>query len=234
MDQLPADYFVKAHAYTPHVFRDQYPSIDPTSTALSQSGKVIIITGASAGIGAQGFAPAFAKAKPKGIVLVGRNTEKLNATKTAIEKLASGAKIVTVAADTTDVASVEKLFAEVKSEFGHADVLINNAGAFSPGGTIADVNPSDWWKDFDVNVKGTFLVTQGFLKLLGTERQGSIVTMSTGIAYMAPPGLSAYSISKMADARLSEYVSNEYGNVAAISLQPGIVKTDMVTGMSET
>lgn len=230
MDSLPADYFVTSNAYTPHVYRDQYPSIDPTTTALSQSGKVIIITGASAGIGARGFAPAFAKAKPKGIVLVGRNATTLNATKTDIEKLAPGTKVLAITADLTDVSSVEKLFAEIKSVFGHADVLVNNAGLFSPGGAIADVNPSDWWKDFDVNVKGAFLVTQAFLKLLGTERKGSIVTMSTGLAYMAPPGLSAYSISKMATIRLSEYVSIEYPNVAAISLQPGIVKTDMVTG----
>lgn len=81
MDQLPPDFFVKSNAYTPHVFRDEYPSINPSSTALSQSGKVIIITGASSGIGARGFAPAFAKAQPKGIVLVGRKAAKLNATK---------------------------------------------------------------------------------------------------------------------------------------------------------
>jgi NAD(P)-dependent dehydrogenase (short-subunit alcohol dehydrogenase family) len=230
MDQLPVDFFVTTHAYTPHVFRDEYPAINPSSAALSQSGKVIIITGASAGIGANGFAPAFAKAQPKGIVLVGRNVEKLQATKTAIEKLAPKTKIVALAADLTDVASVEKLFASIKSTFGHADVLINNAGLFSPAGTIGTVDPSEWWKDFDVNVKGTFLVTQAFLKLLGTEKQGSIITMSTGISYMSPPGLSAYSISKMAGVRLSEYISMENPNVAAISLQPGIVKTDMVKG----
>ena len=116
----------------------------------------------------------------------------------------------------------------VKSEFGHADVLINNAGSNGPGGKIGEVNPSDWWADFDINVKGTFLVTQGFLKLLGIEKQGTIVTMSTGISYMVSAGMSAYSISKLADVRLSEYVSVEYLNVTAISLQPGVVKMDMV------
>lgn len=54
MDQLPVDFFATSGAYTPHVHRDQYPAIDPTSSALSQAGKVIIITGASAGIGARG------------------------------------------------------------------------------------------------------------------------------------------------------------------------------------
>lgn len=135
-----------------------------------------------------------------------------------------------ITADLTDVASVEKLFAEIKSTFGHADVLINNAGVFSPRGTIGSVDASGWWKDFDINVKGTFLVSQAFLKLLGAERQGTIVTLSTGLAYIVGPGMSAYSISKMANTRLSEYICLEYPNVAAISLQPGIVRTDMVTG----
>lgn len=234
MDQLPPDYFVTSHAYTPHVFRDQYPSIDPASASLAQSGKVVVITGASSGIGARGFAPAFAKAKPKAIVLVGRNAEKLNATKAAIEKITSETEIVALTADLRDVASVEKLFSEVKNKFGQADVLVNNAGMFSPDGTVADVKPTDWWTDFDINLKGTFLVTQAFLKLLGTEKKGTIVTMSTAIAYMVAPGKSAYSISKMANVRLAEYVAAEYPNVCSISLQPGVVKTDMVTGMTDS
>lgn len=77
MDSLPPDHLTTTHAYTPHVFRDQYPSIDPSTPALSQANKVIIITGASSGIGALGFAPAFAKAHPKAIVLIGRNATKL-------------------------------------------------------------------------------------------------------------------------------------------------------------
>ena len=138
-----------------------------------------------------------------------------------------------VIAEALDAADAHGLHHHVERHFGHADVLINNAGLFSPSGNISTVSPTNWWADFEINVKGTFLVTQGFLKLLGTERQGTIITMSTAIAYMAPPGLSAYSISKMASVRLSEYVSTEYKNVNAVSLQPGVVKTDMVTGMCQ-
>jgi NAD(P)-dependent dehydrogenase (short-subunit alcohol dehydrogenase family) len=120
---------------------------------------------------------------------------------------------VALTADLTDVASVEKLFSEVRSKYGHADVLVNNARTYSPGGSIADVNPTDEWTDFDVKVKGIFLVTQAFLKLLGTEKQGTIIIMSTGIAYMVGAGMSAYSIGKMASVLLAEYVAAEYPNV---------------------
>jgi hypothetical protein len=53
MDQLPDDYFVTSTQFKKHVYRDAYPSIDPTSPALSQKGKVIIITGASRGLDAR-------------------------------------------------------------------------------------------------------------------------------------------------------------------------------------
>jgi NAD(P)-dependent dehydrogenase (short-subunit alcohol dehydrogenase family) len=102
-----------------------------------------------------------------------------------------------IAADLSDFVSVEKLFEEVERNFD----------LFSPFGNISTVSPTNWWADFEINVKGTFLVTQRFLKLLGTKHQVTIITMSTGIAYMAPLGLSAYSISKMASVRLSEYVA---------------------------
>lgn len=63
--------------FTRTVHQDVYPSIDPTKAELSLAGKVVIVTGASRGIGARGFAPAFAKAGVKGLVLVARNAEML-------------------------------------------------------------------------------------------------------------------------------------------------------------
>ena len=53
MENLPADHFVKAHQFVPNVHRDIYPAIDPAQASLSQHGKVVIITGASQGLGAR-------------------------------------------------------------------------------------------------------------------------------------------------------------------------------------
>jgi hypothetical protein len=53
MSELPSDYFIKTFQFTPNVHNDQYPSIDPTSPALSLAGKTVIVTGASRGIGAK-------------------------------------------------------------------------------------------------------------------------------------------------------------------------------------
>lgn len=230
MDQLPPDFFTTTSAYTPHVYRDQYPSIDPTSAALSQAGKVIVITGAGAGIGARGFAPAFAKAAPKAIVLVGRDIEKLKATEGRVKSINGEVDTLVSSTDVADESAVTALFSKIKSSFGHADVLVNNAGSFSTQGNLDAVDPKKWWLDFEVNVRGTYLVTEAFLSLLGTEKKGTIINMSTGIATSVTPGLSSYSISKLAVIRLSEYIAAEYGNVSSVALQPGVVATDMVLG----
>jgi len=232
MDQLPPDFFVTAGAYTPNVYRDVYPSIDPTSPSLSQADKVVIITGASAGIGARGLTPAFAKAGAKAIVLVGRNKAKLEETAATIEKLNPKVKTLVCTTSISDPAQVAALYAEIKSTLGIASVLINNAGTFASKGAIASSDPSEWWTDFEVNVKGSYLMTKGFLTQLGTSH-GTVVNMSTGIATSPNPGLSSYGISKNALLQLTEYIAAENPHVTCVALQPGVVDTDMVIGMQD-
>jgi len=232
MENLPTDFFVTSAAYTPTVYRDQYPSIDPENPANAQDGKVIVITGASAGIGARGFAPAFAKAAPKAIVLVGRDAGRLRTTEETVRAANPTIDVLSIPTDLTDLASVENLFRLVGTRYGHADVLVNNAGTFGQSDVVGNVNPTTWWSDFEINVKGTFLATRGFLSLLGPERQGTIITLSTGGATAIYPGLSGYSISKLGALRVAEYVAAEYPKVTSIVLQPGMVMTDMVIGKS--
>ena len=230
MDNLPTDFFVTSSAYTPHVYRDQYPSIDPSSPALSQAGKVIIITGASDGIGARGLAPQFARAKPKAIILVGRSESKLQAVEDNLKQISPQVDYISVPTDITSESSVQNLFSLIEQRYGHADVLVNGAGMMQGVGNIADADPEKWWFDFEVNVKGLFLVTRGFLKLLGTEKPGYVINLSTGIAAFVQGTLSSYSISKTSTLRFTEYVAAEYPNVHAVAVQPGIVATNMVIG----
>ena len=232
MDDLPIDHFTITGAYTPHVYRDQYPSIDPTSPALSQQGKVVIITGASRGIGALGFAPAFAKAGAKAIVLVARSTRELADTEANVRKISPTTDVLLFPASISDETAVAKLYEMIAQKYGHAEVLVNNAGLMNTQSfaAVGDLDADAWWGDFEVNIKGTMLMTRGFLKLLGKAMKGTVITMNSGAATSVQPMLSAYGISKLASLRFMEYVAAEYGNVSAVSLQPGIVKTDAVIG----
>ena len=229
LDQLSPDHFTNVHAYTPHVYRDQYDAIDPTSSALSQKGKTIIITGASSGIGANGWAPAFAKAGAKTIILVGRNEKRLQKTAVDISKLGPDSDIVSHVAEISDAESVEKLFQMVGKKYGKPDVLVNNAGTFASQGKIGDADPTKWWSDFEANVKAAFLMTRAFIRLVDGAK-ATVITMSTDQATQVFASVSSYGISKLAALRLSEFVAEEYPNINAVTIQPGVVMSPMIIG----
>jgi NAD(P)-dependent dehydrogenase (short-subunit alcohol dehydrogenase family) len=81
-------------------------------------------------------------------------------------------------------------------------------------------------------VRGTFLVTQSFLNLVGTEKNATIVSVSTGAALGIFPGVSAYSISKLATIQLGAYIAAENPNITSITIHPGVVRTAMVPDTS--
>jgi len=106
-----------------------------------------------------------------------------------------------VALEITDEASVAAAFKAVAAKYPTIDILVNNAGVF--GSTIqlfATTDPAKWWGDFDLNVRGTMLVTKYFLSLIGKEKTDAhLVCVSSGAGLAVVPAMSAYSISKLAD-----------------------------------
>ncbi|KAF2826609.1 NAD(P)-binding protein [Ophiobolus disseminans] len=232
MDNLPTDHFVKLQQFTPVVYRDVYPAIEPTQASLSQKGKVVIVTGASQGLGARAFVPAFAKAGAKAIVLVARSADKLDEVAASIAASHPDVETLVVPTDIANPASVTALFESVKEKYGHADVLVNNAGIFKAIAPVQDVDQQAWWDELTLNIRGTFLVTQAFLAALPTPTTpAKVITLTTGAAYEVFPTLSAYSLSKLSAFQLMTYVAVENPNVVAVALHPGIVDTDMVIDM---
>lgn len=228
LSKLDPDFFIRHAAYTRGTHRDVYPAIDPRSPNLSQSGKVVIITGASSGIGATGLAPAFAQADARVIALVGRRSEKLAEVATKLRQDYPAVEIMEAPLSITDADAVEALLASIISKFSTIDVLINNAGVLSRHSEILATNVESWWNGFETNVLGTYLVTRSFLKALGKEKHGTIINVSSGAAAVVQPGASSYSVSKVAIERLSEFVAAEYPNVTSVALEPGTVDTDMI------
>lgn len=94
---------------------------------------------------AQGLVPAFAKASPRGIVLVATNQEKLKTAERAVHDIDNTVRTLSVAIDVSDEKAVSALFGKVKAAFGHADVLINGAGVNGGGGNIHEEDSNAWW-----------------------------------------------------------------------------------------
>lgn len=225
---LHPDHFARQLAYTSSIRRDVYPAIDPSLPAHSQEGKVVVITGGGTGIGGKGIAPAFAIANARAIVLVGRRKDKLDEAANLIRKDYPQVDVLTVAASVTDEQSVKSLFYTVKSTFGTAHVLINNAGVQPPAEPILSSAPDAWWGTLDTNLKGTYLMTRAFLMQLGDGNHGTVVNLASGAGVAVLPGMSAYGLSKAATIRFNEFVAAEAENVTAVAMDPGTVNTDMV------
>jgi len=202
-----------------------YAAIDPTRPELSAAGKTIVITGGGSGLGVS-IARAFAKASASRLGLIGRTERTLAATKAGLLAAHPGIEIHTAVADVTDRAQISAAFDSFAASFGRIDVFVNNAGYLPSPGAVASTDTDDWWRGFEINVKGSLLATQAFLRHAATD--AVLINNSTGLAHSEPfPGFSGYASSKLAGTKLFDYVQAENPGIRVVNLQPGIVETAM-------
>ncbi|EXJ56039.1 hypothetical protein A1O7_08970 [Cladophialophora yegresii CBS 114405] len=206
-----------------------YPSIDPNRPELSASGKVVVVTGGGTGIGAA-TALAFVTAGARVVALLGRRPQPLQESKSQIQSAYPSAEILTFPLDVTDEAAVGDCFASLTHRYRGIDVCINAAAYLSDQGTIAAGPVSEFWKAFEVNVKGGFIVAQQFLR--NGSRDGSVLIGINSLIAHLPASIveqcpASYASSKIALAKLYEYVASENPGVRCYSLHPGVVETEM-------
>lgn len=107
------------------------------------------------------------------------------------------------------------------------DIVINNAGILyaSP---IVDSDPDEWWKVFQVNLVGPYLITRAFMPLLQEGSGKTIINVASVGAHLKSPAFSAYQISKLAVVRFTEMIVTEYGNkgILTYTVHPGNILTD--------
>ncbi|KAF1844109.1 oxidoreductase-like protein [Cucurbitaria berberidis CBS 394.84] len=217
---------------------DTYPYIDPTHNDLN--GKYVLITGASKGLG-KAAALSYARSGASGIALGARSP-----LEPVVEEVLAAAKsagrpeprIVTLSLDVTDRHSVEAAAQKISGIFdGRLDILINNAGHLSKCVSILDSDPDDWWRGWEVNVKGVYLVTRAFLPLLLKSSWKTVINISSVGAVMTLQNNSAYGSAKLASLRFTEYISQDHGEgtdgVIAIAVHPGHVRTELAMNLPE-
>lgn len=209
--------------------------IDPSTADLS--GKSVLVSGASKGIG-RATAISYAKAGASRIAILARsdlslvNQEMLDAAKKAgrVEP-----KILRLSADVSNRAEVEQAAQKVAAEFGELDILINNAGYLERFLPIAEADPDEWWRTFEINVKGLFLMTRSFLPLVLKSQDKTIVAVSSIGAHLSVPGASSYQTTKTAVLRLNDFLQAEYGDQGLLvyGIHPGGVLTELARTMPE-
>ncbi len=156
---------------------------------LDLTGAVVIVTGASSGIGeATARALAAAGASP---VLAGRRADRLRSLSAELQSA------LAVPTDVTEPEQVAELVAQTLACHGRIDGLVNNAGA-SLTGALADVDPQEFAARLQLNVVAIVRVTQAVLPTMLSQRRGRIVNISSGTTRMVPTGNGAYAATKAA------------------------------------
>jgi NAD(P)-dependent dehydrogenase (short-subunit alcohol dehydrogenase family) len=157
-------------------------------------GKIAIVTGGTQGLGAT-IARLFAERGAKGIVICGRNETKGRAKATEIES-ETGAKVVYVQADLSNVEDARNVVAVCDRTFGRIDALVN-AAAVTDRGTIIDTSPELFDAMFAVNVRAPFFLIQEAVKIMRREKiEGTIVNIGSMSAKGGQPFIAAYCASK--------------------------------------
>ncbi|KAH7310699.1 hypothetical protein B0I35DRAFT_358530 [Stachybotrys elegans] len=202
-----------------------YPAIDPTSPQLSANHKVVVVTGGGIGIG-KAVAEAFAIAGAPCIAILGRRKHILDATTTELQSRFPRLRVYAGVADVTDQAAIEDHFSHIARHFGKIDVLVNNAGYQPDLASIKDTQLDTLWRTYEVNVKGSIIVTKAFLQ--HANAKAVLINFSTGVAHLPfMPGMAAYGTSKLGAAKFFEYVQAENPDLQVINIHPGVIVTEM-------
>ncbi|KAF5343055.1 hypothetical protein D9758_011131 [Tetrapyrgos nigripes] len=212
---------------------DIYPGIDPKPHFDKQTyaGKVVLVTGASRGIGSE-IALYYARAGAS-LSLLARSQTVLETTKESILSQAPKTQIVTFAVDVTDTQGVKNAIDGTAKHFGKIDIIVANAGKADPWKKpFTDYDADNWWKTVEVNIRGVYNAAHFGLPYLDTSSGYFLVIGSIG-AQMRMPFASAYVLSKHAVNRLVEYIKAEHPTVKTFSLNPGAIKTDMADNNPE-
>ena len=189
---------------------------------MEVQGKVVIITGASMGIG-EATARVFAEAGAQ-LVLAARSVDKLEA---VAQRLPTQATPLVVPTDMTDQAQVKALIETAYAHFGRVDILINNAGQ-AAAGPIATVSPEHYRQIIELNLFGPLHAMQAVVPKMKAQGGGVIINISSRVSKMAIPGIGAYASTKYALNGLSLTAHNELAadNIRVVLFHPGLTSTD--------
>ncbi|MCB1517926.1 MAG: SDR family oxidoreductase [Hyphomicrobiaceae bacterium] len=222
----------------------RYPGIDPQSALRNSAvGKVVFISGASRGIG-KATAVAFAEAGAKAVYLTARSEEALKETLALVQDANPETHCAYMVCDVTNTEEVEAAVADCVAKFGAIDAADANAGYLGPWVKIGETDPDNWWKCFEVNVKGAYNVVRFTLPHLieSAKRHaviggsgGHLIVVSSVGAQLLMKGASDYQTSKHAVNRLCEFVQSDHDEdgIKAFAIHPGGVATELGLSMPD-
>ncbi|QCF27127.1 SDR family oxidoreductase [Hydrocarboniclastica marina] len=195
----------------------------------SIANKVVIITGASSGLG-EATARRLAGRGAR-LVLAARREDRLK--KLADDLQSGGADVLVKSTDVTDRKQVEALVQAAKDKFGRVDVLINNAGLM-PLAPLDALKVDEWDKMVDVNIKGVMYGIAAVLPIMREQHSGHVINLSSVAGHKLFPGAAVYCATKYAVRALSEGLRMEAGDeIRSTNISPGAVATELTSTITD-
>lgn len=193
---------------------------------FNYKGRVVVVSGASSGLGAQ-MARGFA-AQGADLVITARRLEKLESL--AEELRAMGAKVLPLKCDVTDSAMVDEAAAAVEKEFGKVDVLVNCAGSAKNAGVLEMTN-EEWDFTMAADLTSVFYVTRAFANIMKKNNYGRIINIASMYGLVGNPAIDtvAYHASKGGVVNFTRAVAAELAkyNITCNSICPGYFATEL-------
>ncbi len=192
---------------------------------VSLKNQIVLITGASAGIG-EACAYAFA-AEGANVIITARRKERL-------DKMAEDIKekyhvdVLSLQLDVTDRHAVVDAVANLSAQWKDIDVLVNNAGLGRGLNKVHEDNPDGWDEMIDTNVKGLLIVTKEVVKGMVERKKGHVINIGSIAGHQAYPGGSVYCATKHAVRAITDAlrIENLENNIRVSTVDPGMVETE--------
>lgn len=194
-------------------------------------GKVALVTGAARGIG-KAIAMKLAQAGAD-IAFTDLNADE-NFNKTVEEISALGVTCRGYASNAADFQQAHDTVAQIHKDFGHIDVLVNNAG-ITRDGLMMRMTEQQWDMVINVNLKSAFNFTHALVPIMARQRGGSIINISSVVGVNGNAGQCNYSASKAGMIGLAKSIAREMGSrgIRANAIAPGFIITEMTNALSE-
>lgn len=194
--------------------------------------KVIVITGASSGIG-EATAKLLAK-QGNQLVLGARRESRLQDIVKAIKN--AGGEATYAVTDVTDLSSVKKLAQQAIDTYGQIDVWMNNAGLM-PQSVLAEGKVEDWNRMIDINEKGVLYGINAALGIMREQKSGHFINTSSIAGHIVGPGSAVYSATKQAVLAISEGLRQEEAqagsNIRVTVVSPGAIATELTNSITD-
>jgi 3-oxoacyl-[acyl-carrier protein] reductase len=218
-------------AFTPRTTSIVRPISSSSMQMVADDAKVILVTGASRGLG-RSIALELGAQGQKVVVNYAGSKDAAEETVEAVK--AAGGDAIAVQANCADPDAIKEMFATATEKFGTVDVLVNNAG-ITKDTLVMRMKPAQWQDVIDINLSGVFYCTQAFFKLAMKKRAGRIINISSVVGQIGNPGQANYAAAKAGVIGLTMSNAKEFSGrgVTVNCICPGFIESDMTAKLSE-